>query len=680
MPPTEPLHSGHPLVRPPPRRLVACVVAAAIASMGLAGFVHLRTRSLEQATSQLYTMRLPALEAVSSLRGPITAQQTILFRYYASRNRAEFQSSYRDNHRRILEQLDRLDSSTNSRNADICRIGLGEVEALAGRLVDVLDRPSPDPVESMALLAEVQMQAERMTDELNAVVNAIRGEFSASVEHTHAASRQIARLVYAYTGFLLLMGTLVALTLRRYFEASAQQRSIALFPERNPSAVLCLDRRGAIRYANPGAHALLSRLGHAADGPGALLPPDLGARLDALVAAAPEPVDWEYALGDHTLLCSAHFVAEEEVFHAYPVDVSAQRAAQRALNTALEEVRSLGKRLADENVYLKAEIESAVPSSDIVGQSARLREVLARVGEVAATSATVLILGESGVGKESLARAIHDRSARALRPFIKLNCAAIAPTLVESELFGHEKGAFTGAAARRLGRFELADGGTLFLDEIGELPPDVQAALLRVLQEQEFERVGGQDTVRVDVRIVAATNRDLKHMVDEGRFRADLYYRINVFPVTLPPLRERREDIPSLAAHFLKKFSLTHGKQVTGVSASALEHLQSWDWPGNIRELQNVIERAVILCQGEVLEVPALGFSTPVSVSRASTPASSLQSVERAHIVQVLERHGWVIEGRRGAAAALGMPPGTLRSRMKKLAIERPARAPEVTR
>lgn len=335
-------------------------------------------------------------------------------------------------------------------------------------------------------------------------------------------------------------------------------------------------------------------------------------------------------------------------------------------------MQSLGKRLADENVYLKAEIETAVPSSDIVGQSHRLREVLARVDEVAGTSATVLILGESGVGKESLARAIHDRSTRADGPFIKLNCAAIAPTLVESELFGHEKGAFTGAAARRLGRFELADGGTLFLDEIGELPPDVQATLLRVLQEHEFERVGGQDTVRVDVRIVAATNRDLRAMVDDGRFRADLYYRINVFPVTLPPLRERREDIPSLTAHFLKKFSLAHGKQVTGVSASALEHLQSWDWPGNIRELQNVIERAVILCRSEVLEVPSLGVAKTDTRARSAIPVQDLRSVERTHIVDVLTRHDWVIEGRRGAASALGMPPGTLRSRMKKLAIQRP--------
>lgn len=665
--------SGQPLFCPPPRGLVAGVVAVVIASIALAVFVHLRTRSLEQATMQLHATRLPALEAVSGLRGPVAAQQAILFRYYASRNHAEFQSSYRANHQRIVEQLDRLDGSMDSPNSEICRIGLGEVESLAGRLVDVLDRPMPDPAESMALLAQVQMQADRMTDELDAIVDTVRNEFSASVERTHDASRQIARLVLAYTGFLMLMGTLMALTLRRYLDASARQRSIALFPERNPSAVLRLDRHGAISYANPGAEALMRRLGHAGEALDALLPPDLGERIEALIAAAPAPAEWEYALGDHTLLCSAHFVAEENAFHAYPVDVTAQRTAQCALNTALEEVQSLGKRLADENVYLKAEIETAVPSSDIVGQSHRLREVLARVDEVAGTSATVLILGESGVGKESLARAIHDRSTRADGPFIKLNCAAIAPTLVESELFGHEKGAFTGAAARRLGRFELADGGTLFLDEIGELPPDVQATLLRVLQEHEFERVGGQDTVRVDVRIVAATNRDLRAMVDEGRFRADLYYRINVFPVTLPPLRERREDIPSLTAHFLKKFSLAHGKQVTGVSASALEHLQSWDWPGNIRELQNVIERAVILCRGEVLEVPSLGVAKTDTRARSAIPVQDLRSVERTHIVDVLTRHDWVIEGRRGAASALGMPPGTLRSRMKKLAIQRPA-------
>jgi len=660
------------LVKPPARGLVTIFIVASLLSVVLASAVYFQTRALERASERLFTMRLPALEAISSLRGPIAAQQAILYRYYASRDRNEFQRLYRSNKAMMVTHLDRLERALNDQDATICRIGLGEVQGLAERLEQALSSPRPDDAAAMALLSQVGMHADQMGGELASIVDSIRGEFSASVAETHAATRVIALLVYGYSAFLLLLGTLVAFNLKRYFEASAHQRTIALFPERNPSAVMRLDRDGSVTYANPGAGALLAMIGARGDDMARLLPGDLTARLDALRQASPPSADWEYAVGAHTLHCKAHFIEQDQVFHAYPADVTAQREAERALNDALGQVSALSKRLADENVYLKAEIETATPSSDIVGQSPGLNEVLARIDQVARTSATVLILGESGVGKESLARTLHERSERKDKPFIKLNCAAIPANLVESELFGHEKGAFTGAATRRLGRFELADGGTLFLDEIGELPPDTQAKLLRVLQEHEFERVGGQTTVKVDVRIVVATHRDLKAMVKDGAFRADLYYRINVFPVELPPLRQRREDIPALVAHFLKKFSTAHGKTIDGVSARALERLQAYDWPGNIRELQNVIERATIVCRTSVLEVPPLGDTQGGVTLRPASEALDLESVERRHITHILSDCNWVVEGKSGAAATLGLAAGTLRSRMKKLGIQRP--------
>jgi len=659
------------LVQPPPRGLVIAFIVATVISVLLASAVYLQTRALEKASERLFTMRLPALEAISSLRGPIAAQQAILYRYYASRDVEEFRRSNSRNRAMMMTHLDKLERALDDQDATICRIGLGEVQSLAEQLETALSSPRPDDGAAMTLLSQVGVQADQMGGELASIVDEIRREFSASVEETHTATRFIAFIVYGYSAVLLLLGTLVAFNLKRYFEASGHQRTIALFPERNPSAVLRLDSNGAITYANPGARDLLAVIGHTGGEPLRLLPDDLAERLRALREASPPSADWEYTVGGRILHCKAHCIAQDDVFHAYPVDVTAQREAQRALNDALGQVSELGKRLADENVYLKAEMLTATPSSDIVGQSPKLNEVLTRIDQVAGTSATVLILGESGVGKESMARALHDRSDRSDQPFIKLNCAAIPSNLVESELFGHEKGAFTGAATRRLGRFELADGGTLFLDEIGELPPDTQAKLLRVLQEHEFERVGGQTTIKVDVRIVVATHRDLKAMVKDGSFRADLYYRINVFPVELPPLRQRREDIPALAAHFLKKFSTEHGKPIDGVSARALERLQAYDWPGNIRELQNVIERATIVCRGGVLEVPPLGDNAGPSSAPPAT-AIDLESVERRHIIQLLADRNWVIEGRSGAAAALGLAAGTLRSRMKKLGIERP--------
>ncbi|AMV27410.1 Formate hydrogenlyase transcriptional activator [Gemmata sp. SH-PL17] len=330
-------------------------------------------------------------------------------------------------------------------------------------------------------------------------------------------------------------------------------------------------------------------------------------------------------------------------------------------------------RLQHQNAYLQDEIKSAHNFDEIVGSSPALVSVLQRVSKVAGTDSTVLVTGETGTGKELVARAVHSASPRRGKPLIKLNCAALPTALVESELFGHEKGAFTGATARKPGRFELADGGTLFLDEVGELSLETQAKLLRVLQEREFERVGGTAPVRVDVRVIAATNRDLAKRVRDGQFREDLFYRLNVFPVRLPALRERGSDVPLLVRFFVAKFAARLGKRFEGVGAGTLDALTAYHWPGNIRELENVIERAVILSDGPELEIdPEVLPTTPDGAVPIVPSENSLVAVERAHVLEVLARTGWVIEGASGAAKVLGLHPNTLRSRMKKLGITRP--------
>jgi PAS domain S-box-containing protein len=331
--------------------------------------------------------------------------------------------------------------------------------------------------------------------------------------------------------------------------------------------------------------------------------------------------------------------------------------------------------LQQQNVYLQEEIKADHNFDEIVGRSPGLVSVLQRVSKVAGTDSTVLITGETGTGKELIARAVHSASPRKGKPLIKLNCAALPTGLVESELFGHEKGAFTGATARKPGRFELADGGTLFLDEVGELPADAQAKLLRVLQEREFERVGGTAPVKVDVRVIAATNRDLARMAKEGKFREDLFYRLNVFPVRLPSLRDRRDDIPLLVRFFVNKFATRLGKRIESVGKDTLELLAAYPWPGNIRELENVLERAVILADGDELEIdPEILPVTPdTAEATALAPGDkSLLAVERDHILSVLRQTDWVIEGPNGAARLLAMHPNTLRSRLKKLGISRP--------
>jgi DNA-binding NtrC family response regulator len=357
-----------------------------------------------------------------------------------------------------------------------------------------------------------------------------------------------------------------------------------------------------------------------------------------------------------------------------------QRVSERTaeLQTALDEVEQLKTQLQAENTYLREEIQLEHNFADIISRGKPLNVVLTQIEQVAPTDASVLILGESGTGKELLARAVHNRSKRSHRPLVKVNCASLPSNLIESELFGHEKGAFTGALAKKMGRFELADKGTIFLDEIGELPIDLQPKLLRVLQEGEFERLGNPHTTKVDVRVIAATNRELEKMVKAGNFREDLYYRLNVFPITSPPLRDRKEDIGILVAHFLKKFSGKIGKTLEHVSQEAMNALEAYHWPGNVRELENTIERAVILAQGEALtlkdlsELRTLAFEKSQRLDGISPTLATLEEVERTHIQNVLKETKWVIEGARGAGSILGVNPSTLRSRMQKLGIKKP--------
>lgn len=368
--------------------------------------------------------------------------------------------------------------------------------------------------------------------------------------------------------------------------------------------------------------------------------------------------------------------------------------AENELRQALAEIERLKNQLHAENIYLQEEIRREHNFDEIVGNSPALLAVLQQVERIAPTDATVLILGETGTGKELIARAIHDRSPRQRRPLVKVNCGAISAGLVESELFGHVKGAFTGALDKRTGRFELADGGTLFLDEVGELPLDTQVKLLRVLQEGEFEPVGSSRTLKVDVRIIAATNRNLAAEVSAGRFRADLFYRLNVLPLHNPPLRERRTDIPQLAMFFLERAARRFGRQFDRIAPETLELLLRYHWPGNIRELQNLIERGVVLAQGPALKLePGLlapvaawwpsaaapgagGWVAPVAVAAPLPPPpgapTSLAELQRQHILHALTQSNWVIEGERGAAKILNLHPNTLRSRLKKMGLRRP--------
>ena len=379
-----------------------------------------------------------------------------------------------------------------------------------------------------------------------------------------------------------------------------------------------------------------------------------------VLAGAPMPQRWPNALVEHLQL------------HAEVIGAALQRHRQEeALRANVAVIQQLNARLETDNLYLKEEIKTYHDFEDIVGDSAPLRLALTRLAQVAPMNSNVLLLGPTGSGKELFARAVHERSRRHARPLVRVNCAALPPTLVESELFGHEKGAFTGAVGMRQGRFELADGGSIFLDEIGDLALDIQVKFLRVLQEGEFERVGSSRTKKVDVRVIAATHHDLEAAVAEGRFRADLYYRLSVYPIRLPSLQDRVDDIPRLVWFFINRHQRDLGRRITEIPKHVMDALQNHAWPGNVRELENVVERAMIASSGHVLQLDA-----PLSFSRRNAASAesqdTLEAVQRAHIEAVLQECGWRINGKGNAAERLDVHPNTLRFRMKKLGLVRP--------
>jgi formate hydrogenlyase transcriptional activator len=354
-------------------------------------------------------------------------------------------------------------------------------------------------------------------------------------------------------------------------------------------------------------------------------------------------------------------------------DITEKKQRENELKTALTKLNILQNRLKEENTYLREEIEVEHNFQEIIGQSRVLRHLLKEVTQVASTDATVLLLGETGTGKELIARAVHNLSIRKDRSLVKVNCAALPHNLIESALFGHKKGAFTGALSDNIGKFELADGGTIFLDEIGELPLELQTKLLRVLQDGEVEKLGqAGGTIKVDVRVIAATNRNLEKMIASNEFRQDLYYRLNVFPIKCPPLRDRKGDIPVLAKHFLDKYNSKIGRKVSRISKKTMDILERYYWPGNVRELENIIERALIVSPGKELTIGNWFFQDAPPPSDGGN-VSTLQDVERNHIKKVLESTSWRVSGKGGVAEKLGLKPTTLEARMKKLEILRPS-------
>jgi PAS domain S-box-containing protein len=466
-------------------------------------------------------------------------------------------------------------------------------------------------------------------------------------------------------------------------EAEAARAEIDAVISRIGDAFVALDRDGRYRYVNAPAAAVVG------------LPREeiIGREpwvVDPALAGSPLHQAFLRALHDQravTLQVRHSDRRRHFEVRVYPSPTGASVFAEDVTQRKRRE-----EELSDDREYLRQEVGGLDAAPSLVGFGDGLARVVERIGLVAAANTSVLITGETGTGKELVARAIHERSPRRERLLVKVNCAAISSGLVESELFGHEKGAFTGAIARRKGRFELADGGTLFLDEVGELPLDLQAKLLRVLQEREFERVGGSDTVRVDVRVLAATNRNLADMVAQGRFREDLFYRLNVFPVALPALRERQGDIAVLVHAFLRRFARQAGKRIEGVTPEAMRRLEGYRWPGNVRELQNVVERAVILAAGpmvgfaELPELCGLGDEAPVAALDPGAPRPvgaphrapvrlprSIDEVERDYVARTLAETDWIIEGDRGAARRLGLHPNTLRSRLKRWGLRRPS-------
>jgi formate hydrogenlyase transcriptional activator len=392
---------------------------------------------------------------------------------------------------------------------------------------------------------------------------------------------------------------------------------------------------------------------------------DLGSHVEGMAISSPNPKVWPDDIVGRL------GAVGEVLFNALH-----RRRADLELQQSYDEIQKLKDKLEAENVTLREEIKVSFRDDELIGKCHAFRTVIHQVGQVGPTDSTVLILGETGTGKGLIARRIHRQSGRKDRPLVTVNCAALPATLIESELFGHEKGAFTGAVARKIGRFELADGGTIFLDEIGDLPFELQAKLLRVLQDHEFERLGSSTTRTVDTRVIAATNRNLDSLIEQGEFREDLYYRLGVFPIRIPSLRERRNDIPLLVWFFITNLQVRFGKTFETVPSRVMDALISYDWPGNVRELRNIVERAMILSPGARLELDDT-FPERVRTKRAATrtpkqQSENLKDVEREHIVRVLEKCDWKVRGKNGAAECLGLKRSTLQSRMKRLGIQRP--------
>jgi PAS domain S-box-containing protein len=473
--------------------------------------------------------------------------------------------------------------------------------------------------------------------------------------------------------------------------AQDQVKHLASFPMLNPRPIVEVSVAGIVEFCNPVIEQMFPDLCQRGVGHPWLA--DWDSVLRSLREGKAPSIVREVHFDGKWYHQTIHFVNDAQRVRIYGADITARKQVEEALQkthdklelqvekrtaelrTALAEVKALKDQLEAENIYFRQEEKSKHRLDHIIGQSDGLKYVLYRAEQVAPTNTTVLVLGETGTGKELIAAAIHNLSPRKDRPMITVNCAALPANLIESELFGREKGAFTGADTRQVGRFEIANGSTLCLDEIGELPLELQAKLLRVVQHGEFERLGSSRTTKVDTRILATTNRDLEEEVRRGRFRQDLFYRLNVFPITVPPLRQRKEDIPLLVQAFIERYARKLGKRITSVQKKTMKALQDYPWPGNIRELESVLERAVILCSGPVLQL-----ADKLEMLFPSVPAAigTLEEVERNQILKILSETRWRIEGKNGAAAILGLHPSTLRARMHKLGIIRPeAREPD---
>jgi transcriptional regulator with GAF, ATPase, and Fis domain len=436
------------------------------------------------------------------------------------------------------------------------------------------------------------------------------------------------------------------------------------FPDENPNPVMRLSRQGQILYANRASAPLLKtwqqQVGDSIRGE------SLSILNEAVDSGSLRQADFACEGRMFTVVFAP--LAGSDYLNVYALDTTEMKTVELALQSALDEIGQLKNRLQQENHYLQDEIKQVHSADAMIGDSEAQKKLLRKIGQVTNTDTTVLITGETGTGKELVARAIHAGSDRK-RPLVKVNCAALPVGLIESELFGHEKGAFTGAVSRKTGRFELADGGTIFLDEIGDLPLELQSKLLRVLQEGEIERVGGEHTIQVDVRVIAATNRILAQSISDGEFREDLFYRLNVFPITSPPLRNRKKDIAMLAHHFLRKYGKKIGKRIDTIDAPTLARLQAYNWPGNIRELENIIERALILSEGNTLQLDE-AFDLNITPNERSG-GRTIREVELEMMQSALEDCQWVIEGHGGAAKRLGVAPSTLRERIKKYGLQR---------